>query len=145
MTGIGPRQLNGPGLTKITSTRLKPFIQRMRQRRTTLRSSTQTNEKDLGAADEKNSSDSEEEDKPQRKPEPRRSGRSWAPTQRALESQGQQWDFRRTGHREGFGTTLPCLLPERQPINQEPEDDNPAPAEEQPIDAPPVWNRSGRP
>ena len=95
-------------------------------------------EKDLGAVNEENSSDSEEEDKPQRKPEPRRSGRSWAPTQRALESQGQQWDFQRTGHREGFDTTLPRLPPERQPIDQEPEDNDPAPTEEQPIDAPPV-------
>ena len=45
-------------------------------------------EKHLGAANEVNTSDSEEEGKPKRRLEPRRSGRSWAPTQRALESQG---------------------------------------------------------
>ena len=90
-------------------------------------------EKDLGAADEEDSSDSEEEDQTQKKPEPRWSGRSWAPTQRALESQGQQWDFQRTGHREGFGTTQPRLPPERQPIDQESEADDPAPVEDQPI------------
>ena len=53
-------------------------------------------EKELGAADEEDdeeSSNSEEEDQTPQKPEPRRSGRSWAPTQRTLESQGQQWDF----------------------------------------------------
>ena len=71
----------------------------------------------LGAAENDNESDedpvdSAEEERTPPKPMPRRSGRSWAPTQRALESHGQQWDFRGAGHREGFGTTQQHLPPE---------------------------------
>ena len=138
MTGIGPRQLNNPGSHKDHIHKVETFYSENESETDKVEVFYSDDEKDLGAADEEDSSDSEEEDQPQRKPEPRWSGRSWAPTQRVLESQGQQWDFRRTGHIEGFGTTLPCLPPERQPIDQEPEDDNPAPAEERPIDAPTV-------
>ena len=98
-------------------------------------------EKELGAADEEDdedSSNSEEEDQTPQKPEPRRSGRLWAPTQQTLESQGQQWDFQRTGHREGFSTTQPHLPPERQQIDQESESDDPAPMEGQLVRAPTV-------
>ena len=52
----------------------------------------------LGAAENDNENyedpaDSAEEERTSPKPMPRRSGRSWAPTQRALESHSQQWDF----------------------------------------------------
>ena len=96
-------------------------------------------ERFLGAADDENdgeSVDSEEEDQTSPKPIHRCSGRSWAPTQRTLKLHGQQWDFRRTGHRDGFGTTRPHLAPERQPIDLEPEADDQTPADDQPIRAP---------
>ena len=52
----------------------------------------------LGAAENDNKNDedpvdSAEEEQTSPKPMPRRSGRLWAPTQRALESHGKQWDF----------------------------------------------------
>ena len=81
----------------------------------------------LGAANEG------EEAEPEMRAGPRHSRRSWAPTQRALESQGQQWDFRGTRHREGFGMAPPRLPPEREPIDQEPEDEDPHLIQEPPI------------
>ena len=94
----------------------------------------------LGAAenDSENNedpADSAEDEGTSPQPMPRRSGRSWAPTQRAFKSHGQQWDFQGTGHRDGFGTPQPHLPLERQPIKLETELDDPMPADDQTVRA----------
>ena len=58
---------------------------------------TADSEKHLGAANEEETA----ENGPEGRSGPRRSRRSWAPTRRALESQGQQWDFRGDGTPKG--------------------------------------------
>ena len=110
----------------------RSFIQMRKEE--TQEDKTANNETHLGAAEE----EEEAEDEPEGKSGPRRSRRSWAPTQRALESQGQQWDFRGVGHRKETVTTPLRLPPEREPVDQEPEDEDPHSVPEPPREAPPV-------
>ena len=95
----------------------------------------------LGAVEDDNESGEDpdnptEEERTPSKPIPRRLGRSWAPTQQALGSHGQQWDFRGAGHREASGTTQRHLPPERQPVQLEVELEDPTPADDQVVRAP---------
>ena len=71
-------------------------------------------------ADENTSED--EEPKPSGD-QTRRSGRTWAPTCQTLESQGQHWDFR--GMRTWTSTTPWPPPPDRQPVDAEPEVEEP--------------------
>ena len=91
-------------------------------------------EKYLGAADEDETTDNESGERPG----PRRSQRSWAPTRKALESHGQQWDVRREERRRETDLRPPRLPPEREPIDQEPEDEDPHDPPEPPCEVPPI-------
>ena len=95
---------------------------------------TANNEKHLGAANEEETANNGSGERSG----PRRSQRSWAPTRKALESQGQQWDFRGEKHRRETDLTPPRLPPEREPIDQEPEDEDPHHPPEPPCEAPPI-------
>ena len=86
----------------------------------------------LGGAGEDDSDD--ESDDPA--PTVRRSGRTWAPTQQTLESQEQRWE----PHGVQVDQTPEPLLPERHPVDAEPEVEEPVPAEEEGLEvqAPPL-------
>ena len=86
----------------------------------------------LGAAGEDDSDD--ESDNPA--PTVRRSGRTWAPTQQTLESQEQHWE----PHGVQVDHTPEPPPPERQPVDAEPEVEEPMPAEEEglKVQAPPL-------
>ena len=85
----------------------------------------------LGAA-RGDDSDNESDDPT---PPVRRSGRTWAPTQRTLESQEQHWDSQGAQ----AGPTPDPPPPDRQPVDAEPEVEEPIPAEEEGLEvqAPP--------
>ena len=98
------------------------------------------NESLLGAAEDDNDNDADENTSKYEEPKPsgdqtRRSGRTWAPTCRTLESQGQHWDFR--GMRTRASTTPWPPPPDQQPVDAEPEVEEPPQEDECEVQVPP--------
>ena len=91
----------------------------------------------LGMAGEDDSDENTSADKEPKPPgqQTRRSGRTWAPSQRTLESQEQHWDFR--GMRTRTDTTPRPPPPDRQPVDAEPEVEEPPQEDGHEVQAPP--------
>ena len=85
--------------------------------------------------DANNETSKDEEPKPSGD-QTRRSGRSWVPMHRTLESQGQHWDFRRM--RTSLSATPWPLPPDRQPVDAEPEIEEPPQEDGLEVQAPPT-------
>ena len=95
---------------------------------------TNNHESYLGAADEGETTDNESWGQSG----PRRSRRPWAPTRKALEAHGQQWETRGNKWQTETGAVPLRLPPEREPVDQGPEEEEPHDPPEPPHETPPI-------
>ena len=91
-------------------------------------------ESHLGAAEDGESTN----DGSQEQVGPRHSRRAWAPTRKALEAHGQRWETEKTRWQVEDGTTPVRLPPEREPVDQGPDEEEPQDTLEPPEEAPPI-------
>ena len=95
---------------------------------------TNNHEGYLGAVDDGETTD----DGSREQAGPRRSRRPWAPTRKALEAHGQQWETKGNKWQVETGAVPLRLPPEREPVDQGPEEEEPHDPPEPPHEAPPI-------